>query len=138
MSYGYFCEKGKKPGEEQIAELLGNKFEVWDAVNSYLINIIKAKSAYKFYGKNYGWALGFTKNGRSIISLYPLQNDFTIQIILKKRHENDVIKAASNKDFEKIILETPEISEGKWIFFKYSLVNSIEVIKKIIEIRLTL
>ena len=72
----------------------------WNEINSYLINIIKTKSKYKFYGKNYGWALGYSKNNKSIISLYPLLNDFTIQIILKKKHEIEIKNTIDNKELQ--------------------------------------
>ncbi len=51
------------------------------------VKIIKARSKYKFYGKNCGWALGYSKSGKSVISLYPLLGDFAIQMIFKKQHE---------------------------------------------------
>jgi hypothetical protein len=117
-------------------QLLGKKFKQWDEINSYLVNIIKAKSAYKFYGKNYGWALGFSKSNKSIISLYPLLNDFTIQIILKKKHEVEIKKIIDNQELQDLINKKSEIKEGKWIFFKYSKINSVPIIKKMIDIKI--
>ena len=136
MSYSYFCDKNNKPSDHQIIKILNNNINQWNEINSYLINIIKTKSKYKFYGKNYGWALGYSKNNKSIISLYPLLNDFTIQIILKKKHEIEIINTINNKELQTLINETSEIYEGKWIFFKYSMINSVEIIKKMIDIKL--
>lgn len=136
MSYSFFCERNNKPSEEEIVKLLGNKFKEWDEINSYLLNMIKAKSKYKFYGKNYGWALGYSKSGKSIISLYPLSEDFTIQMILKKKHEIEIMKMFKNNELLDLIKNTPETHEGKWIFFKYRMVNSVAVVKNLIEIRL--
>lgn len=137
MSHSFFCERNQKPSEEQIFKILGDKFKQWEEINSYLVNTIRAKSSYKFYGKNYGWAVGYSKSGKSIISLYPLLNDFTIQIILKREHENEIIKIIDNKELQDLIHETPEIQEGKWIFIKYCKINSTETVKKMINIKLT-
>jgi len=135
MSYSYFIDKTEKPSQEQITKLLSNKSKIWGNINDYLINTIKTKSAYKFYGKNYGWALGYSKSGKSIISLYPLKNDFTVQIILKKYHEDEILKTISNAELYNVIQNTQEIHEGKWIFIKYSQINSVEIVKKMIEIK---
>jgi hypothetical protein len=136
MSYSVFIDRIHKPSEEQIVKILGNKYKQWDEINSYLVNIIKANSSYKFYGKNYGWALGFSKGNKSIISLYPLSNDFTIQIILKKEHEIEIIKIINDDKLQKLIKEKSVVHEGKWIFIGYSKINSIEIIKKMIDIKL--
>jgi len=136
MSYSFFCERKLKPSEEQIVELIGNKYKQWTELDSYLIKTIGAKRSYKFYGKNYGWAIGYSKSGKSIISFFPLLNDFTIQMILKQKHEIDIIKSIKNSELLDLIKNTPEIHEGKWIFIKYSEINSNEIIKRMIDIKL--
>lgn len=136
MGYGFFCDKNQKPSEKQIIEILGNTFEQWIKIDSYIKNTIKGKSAYKFYGKNYGWAIGYTKSSKSILSLYPLSNDFTIQMILKKKHENEIMKITDNKELLEIIHATPEIHEGKWIFITFSKIKSITIIKQMIDLKI--
>jgi hypothetical protein len=136
MSYSIFCERNQKPSEDQIKKSVGNKFKQWAEIDSYLMDVIKAKSAYKFYGKNYGWALGYSKSSKSIISLYPSQNDFTIQMILKKEYEKEIIKLIKNKEVQDLINNTHEFHEGKWIFIKNSKINSITIIKHMIDIKL--
>ena len=41
-----------------------------------------------------------------------------------------------NKELRILIHDKPEIREGKWIFFKFSLINSVEIVKKMIDIKL--
>ena len=135
MSYSIFYERNNKPSEEEVTKALGNKLNQWFEISSYLVNVLKARSSYKFYGKNYGWAKGYSKKGKSIVSLYPLLNDFTIQIILKKSHEVEIVKTIDNKDLIDIINQTAEIYEGKWIFIEYSKINSVDIIKKMIDIK---
>ncbi len=136
MSHGFFCERNKRPKEKQIRELIGNKVKQWAEIDSYMVNTVEAKPAYKFYGRNYGWALGYSKGGKSILSLYPLSNDFTIQIILKKKHEAEILKTMDNKELLDLIKSTREIHEGKWIFIKYSKIKSNAVVKKMIDIKI--
>jgi hypothetical protein len=136
MSYSVFCERKQKPLEEQIVKSVGNKFNKWDEIDSYMMNVIKAKSAYKFYGKNYGWALGYAKNSKSIISLYPLLNDFTIQMIIKKEHEKKIINIITDKEIIDYIKNKKESHEGKWIFLNYSKINSLASVKKMIDVKL--
>ena len=58
MSYSIFYERNNKPSEEEVTKALGNKFSEWFEINSYLVNVLKARSSYKFYGKNYGSQCG--------------------------------------------------------------------------------
>jgi hypothetical protein len=136
MSYSIYCERSKPPSEEQIVQSIGSQIKVWSDIHSYLTQTVQAKAAWKFYGKNYGWASGYTKSGKSIISLYPLTNDFTVQMIIKKGHEDEIKKLTDNKELLSVIRETPEIHEGKWIFIPFSRLHSTELVLRMIDIKL--
>lgn len=133
MSYGYFCEREKKPDEKSVTYILSENNSSFEEIKNFLTKEIKSQCDYKFYGKNFGWGLMFKKSGKSLITLYPLENDFTILLIIKKEHEEKIIKIINNKKIKDKIENNEAIKEGKWVFFKWSDLKSLEKLKKVIE-----
>jgi hypothetical protein len=136
MSYGYYTRKDEQPTEQEIEKLINGSKDIWKLICNYLEAEKGAIKQYKFYGKNYGWALGFSKSGKSVISLYPAENDFWFQVILNERQESAVLKRTKNKLIQDVIGRTAPIHEGKWIFVRYSDVGTEVEVKNIIDIRM--
>jgi hypothetical protein len=136
MSYGCFIDKHIVPTDALIYKTLGDRRKDWQAVSNYLIVDKKATARYKYYGINYGWALGFSKSGKSIISLYPNVDDFYIQVILNKKQEEAVFHELSNATLHDIIGKKVPIHEGKWIFAPFTVFINIDEIKHVIDIRM--
>ena len=136
MSYGYFSRKEEPPTEHAIEKLIAGSLIAWNSICNYLEVEKKATRKLKFYGKNYGWAVGFSKNGKSIISLYPAENDFWLLVILSRRQEETLLKRIETKIICDVIRRTEPIREGKWIFLKYSDIGTEVEVKRIVDIRM--
>lgn len=135
MSKGFFTDKTSKPVEPDIQKAIGEAVHNWNFLSDFLINELKAKGEYKFYGVNYGWALRYNKSGKSVIALYPGKDGFTIQIILNK---NQVDAALSNDLDARIIQKinnTESICEGKWVYLQIDKDSNVEDIIKLLKIR---
>ena len=65
MSKGFFTDKTVKPDFTDIINVIGSAGEDWGILHKYLTEDLKLKGEFKFYGVNYGWALRFTKSGKS-------------------------------------------------------------------------
>lgn len=135
MSRGFFREKGRVPTEKDVCAVLGKSRECWDGLVMYLLGERKLKAGYKFYGKNYGWALGFTRRGRSVVSLYPDEDDFCMQIILNEEQEERASRSIDDGILRKVMRDTARIHEGKWIFMKASQFKDAREMKMLVEIR---
>jgi hypothetical protein len=116
ISKGYFTDKNIKPTDKDINYLIGSGKNNWDLLTNYLIQELKLKGEFKFYGVNYGWALGFNKSGKSVIALYPDKDCFTIQIILNKNQVDSSLIEVKNQKLLELIQRTKSIHEGKWIY----------------------
>lgn len=135
MSRGFFREKDRVPTEREVSAVLGKSRECWDDLVMYLLDERKFKAGYKFYGKNYGWALGFTWRGRSVVSLYPDEDDFCMQIILNEEQEGRALSSIDDGILRKVMRDTARIHEGKWIFMKASRFKDAREMKMLVEIR---
>ena len=135
MSYGFFTDKTIKPSEKEITEILSVNYSLWEDIVKYINENYKTKSEYKFYGKNYGWALRFNKSGKSFTALYPDKNEFSAQIILNKEQIDKALTSELSKSVKDIINLTHYVHEGKWIFIKIKDKNDLDDIIILLKIR---
>ena len=135
MSKGIFTDKIHKPTNEEVTEVLGTVQSTWQVIVNYIEIQLKAKGEFKFYGKNYGWALRFNKSGKSLVALYPSKNEFTVQIILNTKQVEKALLEALDSRIKNIILDTPEIHEGKWIYINVTSGSDVIDIEKLLLIR---
>lgn len=136
MSKGFFIDRIHKPAEDEIMQVLNKAEPVWKEIINFIEEHYKAKAEYKFYGKNYGWAQRFTKSGKSFIALYSSENEFTVQIILNKLQAAKALGETIKPEIKNIIANTPEIHEGKWIYFKVASKEDIVDVKKLLKIKI--
>jgi len=137
MSYGAFIDKNIKPDQNIINNSLSTAQTSFNELTGFIENNYKSHGELKFYGKNYGWAIRFNRSGKSLIALYPGNNEFTAQVILNDHQVEAALDSDIDFSIKKIISETPEIKEGKWIFIKISTEIKLSDIKKLISIRET-
>lgn len=135
MSKGAFTDKTSRPTTEAIQTELGKTYALWNSLTDYLAKV-KLKGEMKFYGVNYGWALRFTKSGKSVVALYPAHEAFTVQIILNKAQTEAALQSNVSHAIISLIEQTEAIHEGKWLYTEIRVDMDLEDIFTLINIRL--
>lgn len=135
MSIGIFTDKSHVPCEEEVLEVLSSAESSWKNLIKFIESNYSISGDFKFYGKNFGWALRYRKSGRVLISMYPGKDEFTVQIILNLKEVYETLKLNIDPKIKKYIEEKPAIREGKWIYIKISPDTDLNDIKEIIEVR---
>ncbi len=135
MSKGTFTDKMHEPAEEEIFETLSAVKPLWDELISFIEDNYKITGEFKFYGKNFGWAIRYRKFGRVLISMYPGNNEFMVQIILNGKEVQNALKLDLASGTEKIIEETNPIREGKWFYLKVTPDMDLTDIENLISVR---
>lgn len=136
MSIGIFTDKVCKPSIDDMFEAVSASKVNLKALFGIIEENFKAQSEFKFYGINYGWALNFRKSGKSLISIYPGDNMFTVQIILDRMQAENAISSNISESIKSIISNTEEICEGKWIYIKVTPTSEINDIQTLLKIRM--
>lgn len=135
MSIGAFTDKSHLPASEEIQAILGSQWEAWLKFNQFVRDTYSGTSEFKFYGKNYGWAVRYRKSGKALLSVYPAQAGFTIQIILS---EGEIVQARQN-DLAQGALSAIEAAnpypEGRWLFIPIKSDRDLQDIKKMLAIK---
>lgn len=135
MSKGIFTDKSHRPTEKEVFKVISSAKLLLDSLINFVEDNYKITGEFKFYGKNFGWALRYRKSGRVLISLYPGKDEFLAQIILNGKEVDKALKMDISQKTRKVIIETPSIREGKWIYLKVTPETSLMDIKNLILIR---
>ena len=126
------------PTEYEMKQYINNT--LWENFCEFMRNTYNATIKFEFSKCNweYGWNVKFKKGSKSLCTVYPRENYFTILIVIGKREKKlfeDMFSSFSS-DIQKIYKETSEGNGQKWIMIDLeNKDNKYEDVKKIIEIR---
>jgi hypothetical protein len=135
MSKGLFTDKNHKPTEKEVFDAISSVKPQWDSLISFIENNYKITGEFKFYGKNFGWALRYRKSGKVLISIYPGKDEFMVQIILNGKEVEKALQLDIAPETKKIIMETSSIREGNWIYLKVIPDTGLNDIESLILVR---
>jgi hypothetical protein len=116
MSVGVFTDKARAPTVEQVIEAIGSRRVVWEGILQVIRDCYSHQEDWRFYGKNYGWALRFRKSGKALASLYPAEGSFTVQLILSQADVDKTHSLKLGKRVRQIIEQAYPFPEGRWVF----------------------
>ncbi|KPJ51121.1 MAG: hypothetical protein AMJ41_00250 [candidate division Zixibacteria bacterium DG_27] len=90
-----------------------------------------------FYGKKYGWTYRYRKSGKSLCSLFPEKDAFTVLITLGKKEleKLDPDLPRLSKKVQGLIRGTELLHDGKWLWIRLPDVGNVEDIKTILKVK---
>jgi hypothetical protein len=117
MAYGCFSDRDDRPDEGRAENVLGAARPVWEQLVAHIATHTRSRPAWRFYGRNHGWALAFSKGGRSLAALFPDEGRLTVLVVLTAAQA-----AAAEADarlspaLRRQIAGLPRFREGCWAF----------------------
>ena len=136
MSIGVFVDKAHPPTMDQVFQAIGLRQPAWEELVRFIRERFTAQEEFRFYGKNYGWAMRFRKSGKALASLYPVENGFTIQIILGAAETQKARALRLGKRVERIIDEAHAYPEGRWLFIPVKSAKDIKDVEQLLALKL--
>jgi hypothetical protein len=124
------------PTEYEIKEYINN--DLWDHFCQYMKNTYNVQPKFEFSKCNweFGWNVKFKKGSKSLCTVYPRKNYFTVLIVIGKKETFENIFSSFSYDIQQIYKETKEGNNQKWLMIDLEDNDQrYEDIKKIIEIR---
>jgi hypothetical protein len=118
MAVGTFIDKLHQPTMKEILASIGSKRELWDSLERFVAENYRTKRDFAFYGKNYGWAVRFRKTGKALLSMYPGEDSFTVQIVLGETPAKKASSLKLGKNVRNVVEDAHEFPEGRWLFIK--------------------
>jgi hypothetical protein len=135
MSVGLFTDKEHTPTAEEVGRAVGPRQAAWDELVSCIRESYSNQDEFRFYGRNFGWALRFRKSGRALASLYPTGGGFTVQVILGADETKKALDLGLGKHVRQIIEEAHPYPEGRWLFIPVGSERDILDIRRLLALK---
>jgi len=117
MAHGSFTDKNDKPDARRAERAVGAARPLWDEILDGIAALTRARPAWRFYGRHYGWALAFKRGGRALAALFPDEDRFTVLVVLSSEEADAVLADRTvGAPTRERIASLPRFREGCWVF----------------------
>jgi len=103
-----------EPSKKQILEFIGAKAsKLWTTLEKFMSKNYDFQSDLSYWGDKNGWILRYRKSGKTLVSFYPENGGFTVQVILGKKEVEkfEVIRGELSSDIVSLFDETKQSEE---------------------------
>ena len=135
MSIGAFTDKSSPPTREQVLQTLGPARDTWEALEQFIQEHYPGQAGFRFYGKNYGWALRFRKGGKALLSLYPAQDGFTVQIVVGEAEIQQALERGLGRQARQAIEKATPYAEGRWLYIPVKSRRDLKDVRQLLDIK---
>lgn len=105
------------PTECEMKEYINN--DLWEDFSQYMKNTYNVIPIFEFSkcSLEYGWNIKFKKSGKTLCTVYPRENYFTVLVVIGKREKEafENIYPSFSYDIQQIYEETKEGNNQKWL-----------------------
>jgi hypothetical protein len=137
MPVGAFVEKQHQPTMREVFASIGSKKGLWENLEKFVAENFRTKRDFAFYGKNYGWALRFRKAGKALLSMYPGEGGFTVQIVLAETPAKKASSLKLGKNARNVLESAHEFAEGRWLFIKVNSKQDLRDIQQVLLLKMS-
>jgi hypothetical protein len=135
MAIGEFVDKQYRPTMKEMFEAIGPKKELWEKLHRFVTDNYRVKQDLAFYGKNYGWAIRFRKGGKTLLSIYPANGRFTVQIIVGETHAKKASSLKLGKKVRNALENAHPFPEGRWLFIRVASRKDVTDVEKLLLLK---
>jgi hypothetical protein len=136
MARGCFTDRQDQPDLERAATALRGAAPLWEALVSELSSQTKTPPVWRFYGRNYGWALAFKKGGRALAALFPDAGQLTVLVVLTgEKADQAATDPGLSIETRELVASLPRFKEGCWVFLPVSAGDGLEEPRRLIALR---
>ncbi|QHQ61621.1 DUF3788 family protein [Anaerocolumna sedimenticola] len=137
MEWSILYGSDNQPAFKQIDEYVNN--ELWQGLNTYLQEAydIFPKLSYSRCSMQPGWNVKYQKSGKSLCTLYPMQNSFIALVVIgnKEAVEADMLIPSCSEYTKTIYQNTAFSLGGRWLMLQVSEQSVLQDVINLIQIR---
>jgi hypothetical protein len=116
VGIGTFIDKQRQPTMDEVFAALGDARPAWEHLVEYVSASYRVQSDFRYYGKSYGWAQRIRKGSKALLSLYPRQGGFAVQIVLVESGVQEALRGNLGPNARRAIAAANPYPEGRWLF----------------------
>jgi hypothetical protein len=129
--------KNNKPTDKEMLKTVGKKSTLWKELKSYIEKYYEFTQEIVFYGEKYGWTLRYRRSRKTLCSLFPEKDAFTVLIVLGKKEveKTQLMLSKLDKAVKKVFEETKQLRDGRWLWISVRKASDVELIKVLLSVK---
>lgn len=136
MSEPVLTEKSRIPDREQLQDVLGDSLQYWDQIRDFIKeNIGETTEEWKFYSKKYGWTLKTLLKKRNLFFFTPFSGNFAISFVFGDKAVSKIETSDLPDHIISELKNARKYAEGRGIRLEVNREKEVEIVKKLIEIK---
>ena len=141
MEWNQMFDSMVEPNNQNIRDYIGEAEPLWLELQNYLEQnySVMPKMSYSKCSAQPGWNVKYQKGGKSLCTLYPMENYFIALIVIGIKEETEVEAAMTLGVFSpytQALYENTSFScGGRWLMIRVNDQNVLEDVKQLIGIR---
>ena len=137
MLYQRMIDGSITPTEDDITKTVGKKSSLWLEIQKYLEEYYDFTPELIYYGQKYGWTLRYRKSGKTLCSLFPEKDAFTVLVVLGRIEVEKTFSIIDMLNLEvRTLFENAEQKrDGRWLWIRVLINADVESIKVLLNIK---
>jgi hypothetical protein len=132
-----FLEKANVPTDEQVAEKLGAKYDLWVALKDHVMAIYPAgKQEWNFPGKKYGWSFRIKDKRRAILYFLPRDGYFMVAFVFGDKAMTAILESDVDQQIKTDLQNARKYAEGRGVRLGLNEPEDLKDIKSLIDIKM--
>jgi len=137
MADSIFDDKSKKPITKMLKDTLGKTYKSWEDFKKYLSEEYgKLTEDWKFYNQKSGWLLKTLKKKRNLFFFIPVKGFFKLTFVFGDKAVEAVEESNLPKNIKTTLKNAKKYMEGRGFQIKIKNSKDVEIIKKLVEIKI--
>ncbi|HEX3074056.1 MAG TPA: DUF3788 domain-containing protein [Ignavibacteriales bacterium] len=137
MNWQEIYLQDNKPTIQQIGKYVNSPF--WNKLNDDLAEAysVEPQIEYSCCSMQKGWNVKYKKNGRSLCTLYPTDNNFIALVVIGKKEqmEAEFVITGCGKYVRNLFDEVPYTNGAKWLMIEVKNKTALRYVENLIAVR---
>jgi len=141
MEWNELYGLGQGPELEDIRDFIGKAAPLWNELQDFIEGTyhVPSKMSYSKCSAQPGWNMKYQKGGKSLCTLYPMEDFFIALIVIGTKEEAEVDAAMTlgyfTDDLYELYQRTSFSCGGRWLMIRVTKRDVLEDVKRLISIR---
>ena len=141
MDWNSLYDSSRMPDNDNIIDFIGKAAPLWVELETYLENTyhVSPKMSYSKCAAQPGWNVKYQKGGKSLCTLYPMEDFFIALVVVGIKEEAEVEAAITLGLFTDYLHEMYQrvafSCGGRWLMIRVTERAVLEDVKRLISIR---
>lgn len=137
MKWNELFNENMTPSSKDIKDFIGSAEANWNDLTEYIENTYQAKpkTEYSRCSLQPGWNVKYKKNGKSLCTLYPMQDYFIALMVIGPKEQDEAEAAMEAGVFSPYVVELHRKASGSamgsWLMIEVkerSIINDIKIL----------